>query len=223
MVPNNFSQGPAILLAALLALTFHSTVFAAPDTSGDKVIYCCDLPSGQPACGDTLPAVCYGRNYREISSQGITRRSVEGAISPEEQARRATAERIRKEEEQKRKVQEQADKALLSTYVSLADLDARRDRQIARVQVEIDALNDRRDTATKEKTKVEEELAGYASAKKPQTPPPELLQRKQAAEDELASVRTLQESKGRDIEAIRERFEVQRKRYIELTGGSAGK
>ena len=197
------------------------TLIAQPSSaSGDKTIFCCELANGQTLCGDVLPLACYGRTYREISPQGTIRRSVEGAISPEEQAKRASAERVRQEEEKRKRAQQQSDQALLATYLNLADIDARRDRQTARIQSEIDQINVRRDALQSDQAKIDEEIARLPSNKEPSA---DLMNRRLANEDELNSIRRLVEGKQRDIADIRARFDRDRKRYIDLTTGQAGK
>ena len=193
--------------------------WSAGSSTGGGSIYCCDLSNGQPLCGDNLPPACYGRNYREISPQGITLRHVEGEISPEERAKREAVARAKKEDERKKQMQQQEDNALLASYINLADLDARRDRQAASLQKEIDELNARRDITLKKQAEIEGNIDRLATEKKKEGIPADLLAQKQAAEDELRSIRSLLESKNNDINTIRSRFEAQRKRYLELTSG----
>jgi len=182
-----------VLLVALAALP------PAAPAQASRTIYCCEAPNGTTTCADTLPPVCYGRAYREIS-QGIVRRHVAAPLTPQEIAKRDAEAQRRKDEEARLLKQRRVDQALLQTYTSLADIDNREERAVAEVEQGIEPLRVREAELLAERERRAEGGAGAL----------------QAVDAELASLRTVVEVKKREIEAIRARFAADRRRYAEL-------
>ncbi len=198
----------------LTLLCVAASAAAAPQRqTGGNVIYCCEDNNGQTICGDILPTVCFGRAYREISSQGIIRRSVAAPLTPDEIARRAAEERRQRAVAAREAKQRQLDQALLETYRGVADIDARRDRALAEVDRSVETLREReKELAGREdeiKKNVESKPEGKVSAS--------MKEDLANAEAELASHRQVIDAKLREREAIRARFDDDRRRYIDLT------
>ncbi len=198
-----------LLLLPLLALLAVPLPAAA---QGGRTIYCCVDANSRTECGDVLPAVCYGRAYREISPQGTVRRHVAAPLTRDEIARREAEERRRKEEEERLLKQRRLDQALLETYESLEDIDARQDRALAEVERSMRDTREREAELLAERRRVEEEAASYRDREVPR----EIADRLRILEGELASYRSVLEVKAREIDAIRERFAKDRRRYAEL-------
>ncbi len=192
---------------------------AGAQAQGGGTIYCCDDGNGRPACGDVLPAACYGRAYREISPQGTVRRHVAAPLTREEVARRdAEAQRRRVEAERLLK-QRRVDEALLETYKSLEDIDVRQERALAEVERSIEAPLAREAELREERARIDTEIAAYAGRALPR----ELATRVRLVDGELASHRTVIEAKRREMDAIRERFAKDRRRYAELLTEGEGR
>ena len=196
-----------LVLAAALALP----LVAAAQTGG-RSIYCCDDANGRPVCGDVLPAVCYGRAYREISPQGTVRRHVAAPLTPQEIARRDAEAQRRKADEERRLKQRRLDEALLETYKSLEDIDVRQDRALAQVERSIESLRTREAELVAQRSEVEAEFDSYHGHDVPR----ELSNRLRNVDSELASHRSVLDAKTREMDAIRTRFAADRRRYAEL-------
>ncbi|GAA5165821.1 hypothetical protein [Viridibacterium curvum] len=195
---------------AVLALFAGSAL--AQGTTPARTTYCCADNNGRKICGDTLPQVCYDRAYTELSGSGRTMREIAAPMTAEQRAKydaelKAARERAIREAEAKRR-----DRVLLDSYARVEEIDARRDREIASVEADL-----------KRARAQETELLAKRAALEKLKPATGQIPR-DVAEDlvtnsgELAATRSVIDSKQRDIEAIRTRFEMDRTRFIELSG-----
>ena len=195
----------------VFALAVSSGTLAA-QPAGAASIYCCDV-GGQPVCGDILPAACYGRAYREMSPSGIVRRSVSAPLTVDEIAQRAVVEHKRRAEEAERMRQLRLDQALLETYRNLDDLDSRRDRELRDLDRTIRALRAR------ETELIERQNSLIAEAT--HTDKSEVAASLEAdigvLDSEIAAQSSIIAAKLRERNAVVERFEEHRRRYVELT------
>jgi hypothetical protein len=173
--------------------------------------YCCNDENGRRVCGDTLPQICYDRAYKELTGTGRTIREVGAPMTPDQRAKydaelKAARDRAIREAEAKRR-----DRVLLDSYAKIEEIDARRDREIASVESDL----------KRARTQETELLAKRAALDKLKPATGQIP--RDVAEDlvtntgELAATRSIIDSKLRDIEAIRARFEMDRTRFLELT------
>ncbi|MBN8441974.1 MAG: hypothetical protein J0M28_09800 [Thauera sp.] len=183
--------------------------------NGARTFYCCDV-NGQPMCGDVLPQACYGRAYREISPQGTVRREIAAPLTAEEIARRDEEMRRRRLLEAESLKQQRLDRALLETYRDLPDLDYRRDRALGELDRSIATLRARESDLVLRQRALIQESAAIESR----------TVREGIAEDirnldgEIVAQRSVIDAKVRERDAVRSRFEEDRRRYIELTAPS---
>ncbi|THF59422.1 hypothetical protein [Pseudothauera rhizosphaerae] len=196
-----------LLLAAVLALPL---AVQAQSGGRSNTFYCCDDDSGRPVCGDTLPAICYGKAYREITPQGTIRRHV---ASPEELARQKAEERRREAEKARSLRQHRLDQALLETYANLEDLDTRRDRAVGDLQNSLDTLNLRLAELEAQRKRFEEEREFYRDGEAPR----DLINNLRVTEAEISAQRMVIDAKTREMNAVQARFDEDRRRYLELT------
>jgi hypothetical protein len=100
-------------------------------------IYCWKDEAKITRCGDSVPPDQSEFDREVRNEQGITLRFEEGEITPEEQL--AIAERIRLELEQRAALEDQQrrDRVLIDSYLSIEDIEKRRDRIIEQFEGEI--------------------------------------------------------------------------------------
>lgn len=197
-------------------LMLVSLLLAAPlahaQTASKGTVYCC-TDNGHQVCGDVLPPQCFGKSYREMSPQGTVRRTVEAPLSPEQLARREAEERARRAEVARQRAEMRRNQSLLETYSSVADIDSRRDRAIESVELELRQAEARHAQLMKKRTGLLREAEFFQK----RAMPPALAASLRESDSELAAQNSIMEAKRRDIEAIRNRFEQDRSRYIALT------
>jgi hypothetical protein len=171
------------------------------------------MDNGHQVCGDVLPPQCFGKSYREMSPQGTVRRLVEAPLTPEQLARREAEERARRAELTRQRAEMRRNQSLLETYSSVADIDARRDRAIEGVELELKQAESRQAQLMKKRDALNREAEFYQK----RAMPPTLAAAVRESDSELASHSSVIDAKRRDIEAIRTRYEQDRSRYITLT------
>lgn len=196
-----------------LLLTLSAALIgAAIATPAAARTFCCTDAKGRKICGDSLPEQCEDRAYKEFGGGKV--RNVEAPLTPEQKAAREVAEARKKEEERVVAEAKRRDQALLNTYGNEKDIDLMRDRAIAEKEVAGKQAREKYEAALKRKKALERELEFYA--KKPV--PANLKAQIQANETEIAAQTQAVEDKNKEIEAVRAKFEDDRKRYRELTG-----
>ncbi len=191
-------------LALLLGIAFSLPAAAK--------ITCCEV-NGKRSCGDPAPAQCLDK-ARKVFDKGGVARDVERPLTQEELAARE-AEKVRAVEE-KKKAEEMArrDRALKDSYTTEKDIDKARDRAIAEIEKNAEQAKNRLDAAEKKKLKLDQEKEFYT--KKPA--PANLQSQIRDNEAEIAAQQKALQQKDADIEAVKVRFEADKKRYRELTG-----
>jgi hypothetical protein len=189
------------------------TLLCAPLAQAQTRTFCCTDARGSRSCGDSLPQACYDRAYAEILG-GRTVREVEAPLTAEQRAKkdielRAQRERLAKEAESRRR-----DQVLLESYASVGELDRRRDRDIGNVEGELKAARAREADLMVRQTKFEKSRPSKGAI------PKVLADNIAVNASELEAIRTVINSKQREIDQLRVKFDTDRQRYLELTGAS---
>jgi hypothetical protein len=166
-------------------------------------------------CGDKVPPEFQGSGTKELDSRGVTRKQTE---SVEEAARRRDKEqelaKVKVEDDRKALDQRRQDTALLETYASEKEIDAKRDRDFQVLDLQIEQLQG----AVKNATQRYNDAKGRAdSLEKHKKPLPAPLK------EELARVTAEKNrfeqsiiNKNKEKEELRVRYADYRKRFIEL-------
>lgn len=176
-------------------------------------LYCCLDAGGKQVCGDILPQACYGRAYREVGATGRTTRTVEAPLSAEQRAQRAAEEARRQADEAVLRERQRQDQALLNTYGSEKDIEMMRARALDEVQKSILAAQAKIVELRAKHKKFENEAEFYK--KKPL--PVDVQKGLRDVDAEIKAQEQLIESKQREIETIRAKYDDDRRRYLELS------
>lgn len=198
---------PEALLLLLLSLA------AAGASSAGPRIYCCHDESGKQLCGDILPSACYGRAYRELGDSGRTARQVDAPLTAEQRAQRAAEEQRRKEQERVLNEQKRKDLALLNTYSSEKDIELMRGRAERDLAAAIKAAEDRIVEIRRQRKKFEDEAEFYRNRQLPA----EVAKGLRDADFEIGAQESVIESKRRDQETMRAKYDEDLRRYRELS------
>jgi hypothetical protein len=173
-------------------------------------ITCCEV-NGQRVCGDPVPPQCYDKARKEFGKGGATK-EIEAPLTAEQAAAREEEKARKKEEEKKIAEQKRRDRALLDSYTTEKDIDKARERAIAEIEKNAEQANNRLDAALKRQKKLEQEKEFYA--KKPL--PAQLAAQVKDNEAEIAAQQKALAQKDADIAAVRERYEADKQRYLQL-------
>ena len=175
--------------------------------------FCCTDEHGKQVCGDILPQACYGRAYRELGSSGRTVRNIEAPLTAEQRAQRAAEDERRKEQAAALKEQKLKDQALLDTYGTEKDLETLRRRAELDVTSSIKAAEEKIAEAQKQRKKFSDEAEFYKKKQLPASVDKGLRD----ADAEIEALMSVIASKKKDMEAIRIKFDEDRRRFRELT------
>ena len=182
-----------------------------PDAGAQTRVYCCTDASGRQACGDTLPQICYDKAYREVTTGGRVLREVDPPMTIEQRAKRDAALKAERDRAIAEAEAKRRDRVLVDSYASVAEIDARRDRELAGLDIEIRSARQREAELMSERARLEQQKKANSKQAK------ELEEDLVVKASELAAIRSVLDSKLRDATQIRTRFEFDRRRYLELT------
>ena len=136
---------------------------------------------------------------------------------PEQRAVREVEEEKKKEAAVKRAEQQRKDKALLNTYQNIDDLESKRQRALLQVEREMKDAERRVSFLEKQEKEIKQEEEFYKKTKMPL----ELKRKLDENEGALRAERLLMTSKKDEITQVNLRFDEDKKRFMELTGGAA--
>lgn len=201
-------RGATLTLSLVLGL--YANVAAAGN------LYCCFDADGKQVCGDLLPRACYGRAYREIGVNGRTVRNIDAPLTADQRAERAAEEEQLRIEEAVLREKQRKDRALLNTYSSEKEIEFLRQR----------ARNDVLEAITAAETKIAEirvqrkvfENEAEFYQKKPM--PVDIRKGLLDADFEIKAQELVIESKMKELEIIREKYDDDRLRYREIMSSS---
>jgi chromosome segregation ATPase len=209
------SQALTAALTLVLALAAGS---AAAAESKTKIVCWKDKAGKVVGCGDRIPPEYQDAATQVLDQRGV-RRKTTGTV--EEEARlQVEAEELKKQKEEERKKQDEQrrkDMALLNTYVSEAEIDQRRDRELLEVDRQLDQFRGLHKSAAARHSDAAGRLAAAEKAGKPAD----------ALKDEVTRVGAEKAKLERGIaaretekEEIRARYAETRRRFTELKGGA---
>ena len=199
------------VLSMLAMLVMAQSVFA--QTAGR--IYTCKDASGKTITSDRPLPECQGREGRVLSKTGTTVQTIEAPLTDEQKAAREAEEEKKKETAAVRAEQLRRDKALLSTYQNLDDLESKRQRALLQVEREMRESEKRMGVLEKAEQENKQEQEFY----KRKQMPVELKRRVDENEGALRAEKLLLASKKAEIVQVNSKFDDDKKRYTELTVG----
>ncbi len=191
----------------LLTLVGAESSLAAPS------IFCCINEAGRQVCGDVLPTACYGRAYRELGYGGRPARTVEAPLTAEQRAQRAAEEQRRSEQERLLNEQRRKDQALLNTYGSEKDIEIMRSRAERDLATAIKAAEERIAEIRRQRKKFEDEAEFYRKRQLPA----DVAKGLRDTDQEIRAQESVIESKKKDLDAIRLKYDEDLRRFVELS------
>ncbi len=167
--------------------------------------------------GDTIPPQYAGQGRSELDRSGVTIRQTPAALTPEQRKAKEAAALEQKRQQQEALERKRKDMALLNSYSSEQEIDLARDRNLQREDALLQSVQ-------QQAKSVQSRLDGYrrhaAAATKAGRPvPADLGEDIRAAESDLSGLEDNIRQYQKEREAIRARYEAEKLRYRELTGG----
>jgi hypothetical protein len=162
--------------------------------------------------GQVLPRECIGQPYEQLNKQGMVIKRIDPTVKEEDPAVKAAKEQKRREKEAAEREEARRSRALLATYTSEKDIDAARARALAEPQRQIADIE-------ANIVKREKRLTDLTKQKVPPNRSAAVEQEIQTARSGLAAQQELLAVKKQVVEAIKARYDEDKKRYLQLTRG----
>jgi hypothetical protein len=188
--------------------------FAVAPLAAEAQSYRCVGKDGKRYYGSIVPPECAGRPVEQLSPQGLVIKRIDPEGSEKERKAKEAEAAAKREQETAAKEAERRNRALLATYTSVEDVDAARARAIADNKKALAQIEERIAATRKRQTGYEKELEFYTGKNKP---PAKLLEDIQAVQLELKEHQASYESKKKEVDAINQKYDEDKKRYTELT------
>jgi hypothetical protein len=202
-------------LCLVLALALCAPAHAA---------YRCVDEKGRTHIGDTPPAGCANVVMYEVTRGGTIIRKIDPTMTEEQARAKAEAEEKAKLERKAAAEQKRKDVALLSTYANEKEFDVARDRNIEPLKQRIAQSEQRSKEIDKRAKQVKEEMEFYTAGKrksdkgKDQAAP--MASELARLDEEKKQIDRNIEGYNREIAEIREKFDVDKRRWIALKHGT---
>lgn len=214
-----FTKRSGIFLIAT-ALTALLAVSGTAHAQSGRIVCWKDASGKVVGCGDKVPPEYQGSATRELDRHGITRKRTE---SVEEANRRRERERelakIKAEEERKALDQRRQDTALLETYANEKEIDAKRDRDLQVLDLQIEQLTGALKVTTQRYNDTKVRHDGAVKMKKPV--PAALKEDFRRLSTEKERFESSIANKHKEKEELRLKYAEYRKRYTELRSSQA--
>lgn len=171
---------------------------------------------GEVHYSDVVPASVAAQGHSELDKQGMIRKTVPAAPTPEEIAAKQREETLAKLREQKANEQQQRDNYLLANYTSVAELEAVFKSKLALLEKNTQSMQERRDSLKKRLDTVKKQLEGM-----PDTPQRKTLEGYvREAETTLANYDHALQENQTEQDKLRQSYESDKQRLGELLSAS---
>ena len=214
------SASPLSTIVCGLVLGFANPGLAAaagtPPGGRSNVIICWTDNNGrQVGCGYTVPPEYANNPTRELNARGVTVKKTEGVLSGEALRLKQEEDARRKAEEQERTAQRRRDQALLNSYTSEHEIDARRDRDVGQIDLTIVGLETHLKHLRSNEADLRKRLEPFSKSGKPA--PQHLTEDVARLAYEVSETERHIAQRRSEQEALRARYNEIRLRYLELT------
>ncbi|TAK41135.1 MAG: hypothetical protein EPO29_08475 [Betaproteobacteria bacterium] len=209
----------AIFLTALAAAGLLAPL-AVEAQKIEALTYRCVGKDKKTYYGQTLPPQCIGLPLEMLNQQGVVVRRIDPQGDVEKKALKEAQDRKKREEDALVKERLRRDKALLASYASEADVDAARKRALLDNEKAIQEIDARIAGIQTRQAGLAKEMEFYQGKHKP---PAKLDQDVKSADAELKLQAELRDKKKKEIDSINAKYDEDKRRYLELTRGSAAK
>ena len=198
--------------AAVFLVSFALLAPALAQQAPQRMYKCIDA-RGKTYYTQVPPAECLGRETQELNRSGSVIRKTERPLNPAELQAREAEKKKKAEEAEKAKEERRKNTALLNTYSSEKDIEDARARSLQETQTAISDTEKAIAGAQKRQQDLEKEKEFYT--KKPM--PFKLKTEISNLDIEIKNQTALQDAKKKEISTINQKYDEDKRRYIELT------
>lgn len=191
-----------------------------PLAAGAQSSYRCVGKDGKKYYGQSIPPQCIGQPIEQLGPDGRVQKRIDPQASAAEQAAKQAEAEEKKKRDAILKEETRRNRALLATYTSEADIETARKRALADNEKAVKETEARIAALKKRQGELRKELEFYQGKNKP---PAKLEQDIKDTDFSIQTQENLLVQKRKEVDAINARYDEDRKRFVELTRGSAKK
>lgn len=169
---------------------------------------------GKTHYGNTVPPQYSQQGNTELNQKGAVVKKTDAALTPAQRKAKEDELAQQKEEEKKKLEQKRRDKALLNTYTTENEIDLVRDRNLQQGELQLQSMELRAKQVQPRLEQARKRAEDLAAKKKPV--PLDLQQELEETGKEMLRLQEMIKQKRVEMDAIRARFEDDRKRFREL-------
>lgn len=203
----------ATLLLSLPAVAQRSAAKPQNVPQSSREVICCQDASGQRVCGDSLLPQCRDRTHKVYNQQGLLLREVAPPPTAAERAAMAQAAEQQKQAETAAREQRRKDQALRETYSSVEDIDRMRTQTEADIKKAMTEAETKLAASLQRRKKFQDEAEFYPRGDMPANV-------SKGLRDEEMEIKVQQDmisNKKQELEAARQRYDEDKRRYLEIT------
>ena len=209
-------QLTVIAVTALIGL--FVAVAAYSQARPGELTYRCVGKDGKKYYGSTLPPACIGEPVEQLNTSGMVVRRINPEGDEKERAVKEAEAKKKREDEAGAREAARRNRALLATYTSEQDIDEARSRALADNEKALKDVELRIDAIRKRQASYGKELEFYKGSNKA---PARLQDDIRDAEIDLQAQENLLAAKKKDVDTINAKYDLDKQRYLELTGKDA--
>lgn len=200
-----------------IMLIFGATLLGLASAPASATTYRWVDDKGEVHYGDKIPPEYAGKPNSEIGKSGITLKKNEGQLTPEQIKARAAQQKKDEEDKQKALEVQRRNKALLTTYSSVQEIDIAREKNLKQAEDTIRGIQQKITDTQSLQVSLQKEASSYKGKKLPV----DLQKSIDDADKELRDNQQLVVAKRKELDSIRAKFDDEKRTYIELTGADS--
>jgi len=205
--------GVAVALALALALAAGAAL--AQEKKG-RIVCWKDKSGKVVGCGDKVPVEFQDSATREMDRTGVTRATTESAEdAAKRRAKEQEAAKLKVEDQKRAAEQKRQDAALLNTFSNEKEIDQKRDRDLAQLDLQMSQMKVSLKNAADRHAEVKVRSDAAAKDKKGADALKEELTK---AESDKQRLENAVNAKEKEKEDIKQRYAEQKRRFLELKG-----
>ena len=201
----------------IVAAALAAGIVLAP-LAAEAQSYRCTGKDGKKYYSSSVPPQCLGQPVEQLNAQGMVVKRFDAAASAAEREKKLAEEEEQKKRELVSKEEGRRNRALLATYTSDKDIEQARGRALQDNEAAVKDIEKRIGGLKKRLEDLKKELDFFSGKNKP---PAKLTDDIRNAEFDVKTQEQLMAAKKKDVDQINARYDDDKKRYKELTKGSA--
>jgi len=187
---------------------------AALPMSAAAQSYRCVGKDGKKYYGQSVPLQCLGMPVEQLNKQGMVIKRYDAAESAAEREKKAAEQAERKKREAITKEEGRRNRALLATYTSEKEIENARARALKDNQLAVKDVENKIALLKTRQAGLAKELDFYQGKNKA---PAKLEQDIKNTQIDLKAQEGLLAAKKKEVDSINEKYDDDKKRYVELT------